>query len=95
MEKEIKKLDKKYADHFVEARKLSVKRNGKEIDDKVIDKLMNALGEEFDQIFDCKVEIGTKKGLAEIFHTLPEEVQSMLKQAKASTRNVTIDGKVC
>jgi len=91
----LRKADKDYDEHFVEARKLEVKRTGKTIPDEIINKIMKALGDEaFEEIFSIKVEIGTKKGLAERYNELPKEVQEMLTQAKASLRNVTTDGKV-
>jgi hypothetical protein len=94
MEDELRKLDPEYDEHFVESRKLSVKRTGKEIPDETIEKLMKALGKEFSEIFDVKQEIGTKSGLAEKFNELPKEVQERLSQAKGSVRLVTADGKV-
>jgi hypothetical protein len=94
MEDELRKLDPEYDEHFVESRKLSVKRTGKEIPDETIEKLMKALGKEFSDIFEVKQEIGTKKGLAERFNELPKEVQERLSQAKGSVRLVTADGKV-
>lgn len=94
-EAELRKLDKEYDKHFVEARKLEVKRTGKTISDEIIEKLMKALGDdEFAEIFNVKQEIGTVKGLAERYDELPKQVQDMLTQAKASVRNVTEDGKV-
>jgi len=91
----LRKLDKDYEKHFVESRKLEVKRTGKTISDEIIKKLMKALGDEaFEEIFKVTIEIGTVKGLAENFDELPKEVQDMLSQAKASLRNVTPDGKV-
>ena len=94
-ETELRKLDKDYDNHFVEARKLEVKRTGKTISDEIIQILMKALGEdEFAEIFEIKQEIGTIKGLAEKFDELPQAVKDMLTQSKASVRNVTVDGKV-
>jgi nitrogen fixation/metabolism regulation signal transduction histidine kinase len=94
-EAELRKLDKEYDKHFVEARKLEVKRTGKTIPDEIIKKLMKAIGETaFSEIFNVKIEIGTAKGLAEMYDELPKEVQDMLTQAKASVRNITPDGKV-
>ncbi len=98
MEAELRKKDPRYDDHFVEVRKLEVKRdNGKTISDELIGKIMEALekaGLDFDEIFNVKVEIGTKKGLAERFNELPENVKGILKQAKPSIRNLTEDRKV-
>jgi hypothetical protein len=94
-ETELRKLDPNYDKHFVEARKLEVKRTGKTISDETVNKIMKALGDDlFFELFEVKQEIGTIKGLAEMYDELPKEVQDMLKQSKASVRNVTVDGKV-
>lgn len=94
-ETELRKLDPNYDKHFVEARKLEVKRTGKTISDETVNKIMKALGDDlFFELFSVKQEIGTVKGLAEMYDELPKEVQDMLTQAKASVRNVTVDGKV-
>jgi len=94
MEKELRKLDPNYDEHFCESRKLTVKRTNKEIPDGVVQKLMKALGKDFAEIFEVKQEIGTKKGLAEKWDDLPQSVKDMLVQAKGSVRLVTADGKV-
>jgi hypothetical protein len=56
---------------------------------------MKLLGDElFFEVFNIKQEIGTIKGLAEMYDELPQAIKDMLTQAKASVRNVTPDGKV-
>lgn len=98
-EGKLRGLDPRFDDHFVEVRDLKVRKDaGKTISDSVIEKLLGALGEDFDRIFEVKVSIGTKKGLAENgWATLPEALQDELRglQAKPSVRNLTSDGKVC
>jgi len=95
VEGELRTKDPAYDKHFVEVRKLSVKRDaGKTISDKTIEKLIDALGEDFEKIFEVKVEIGTQKGFAEMWDEVPDTVKEMVKQAKPSVRNVTPDGKV-
>jgi len=97
MESNLRKQDPNYDRHFVEVRKLTVKRDaGKTVSDAIIEKLLTALGEDFDKILEVKVEIGTVKGMAEMWEELPDGLKEMLKdlQAKPSTRNVTVDGKV-
>lgn len=96
MDGELRAKDPNYDKHFVEVRKLTVKRDaGKTISDKTIEKLIEALGEDFEKIFEVKVEVGTQKGFAEMWEEVPTSVQEMVKQSKASVRNVTADGKVC
>lgn len=95
MEAELRQKDPNYDKHFVEVRKLTVKRDaGKTISDKLIERLIEALGDDFEKVFDVKVEIGTVKGFAEIWEEVPESIREMMKQAKASVRNCTADGKV-
>jgi hypothetical protein len=95
MEIELRKNDPNYQKHFVEVRKITVKRDaGKTITDHTIEKILNALGDDFEKIFEVKIEIGTQKGLAQMWDEVPSNVQDLLKQAKASVRNVTADGKV-
>lgn len=98
MEDELRKLDPKFDDHFVESRELKVRKNagdGKTITDNVIEELMKKLGEaRFNEIFDVKVAIAPRKGTAEIWEQLPVEIRNQLRQADPSVRNVTEDGKV-
>lgn len=94
-EADLRKLDKDYDRHFVEARKIEVKKTGKTIPDEAINKIMKLLGDDlFFEVFNIKQEIGTQKGLAEMYDELPQAIKDMLTQAKASVRNVTPDGKV-
>jgi len=96
MEAELRAKDPNYAKHFVEVRELKVKKDaGKTISDATIEKLMTALGPDFENIFDVKVALGTVKGFAEMWNEVPDSVKDVLKQAKPSVRNVTEDGKVC
>lgn len=95
MEKELRKKDPNFGKHFVEVRKLTVKRDaGKTISDKTIEKLIAALGEDFEKIFDVKVEIGAAKGFAEQWGEVPESIRDLMKQSKPAVRNCTADGKV-
>jgi len=96
LEDELRNLDNDYDKHFVEVRELKLKKDaGKTVSDATIDMLRAKLGDElFVQIFDIKVHIGAQKGLAERWDELPDEVKEMVRQVKASLRNVTDDGKV-
>jgi len=95
-EEELRNLDSNYEKHFVEVRKLTVKKDaGKTISNKTVEKILAALGDEFENIFDVKVEIGTRPGFAEVWNEVPESVRAIVKQAKPSVRNVTEDQKAC
>jgi len=95
-EADLKAKDPQYDRHFVEVRKLTVKRDaGKTISDKMINTIIEALGEDFEKVFDVKIEIGTVKGFAELYDEVPDTVKELVRQAKPSVRNVTVDGKVC
>jgi hypothetical protein len=94
-EADLRAKDPNYDKHFVEVRKLTVKRDaGKTISDKTIETLIDALGDDFEKIFEVKVEVGTVKGFAEMWEDVPDTVKEMVRQAKPSVRNVTADGKV-
>ena len=99
MEGTLKGLDPDYDKHFVEVRDVKVKKDAfadKTISDATIQKLVNALGEEeFTRIFDISVKIGTQKGLAEKWDTVPDAVKPFVKQVKSSIRVLTDEGKVC
>jgi len=99
VEKELRKEDPDYDKHFIEVRKLTVKRDsGKTISDKTLELIIEAFdkaGLKFEDYLDAKVEIGTQKGFAEMWEDIPKSVKEMVKQSKASVRNVTEDGKVC
>ena len=95
VENELRKKDPKYDDHFFEARTITVKKDvPKSISDEIIEKLMNYLGDDFEKLFDVKVEIGCKEGLAKVWNTVPDSVKGMVRQHKASVRDVTSDAKV-
>jgi hypothetical protein len=97
MEKKLRDLDPDYDKHFYEKRTLKIKCDqGKTISDARIEEILQALGDKFDTYVEVKVEIGAKPGTAENWEELPPSIQDVLRdlQAKPSTRNLTVDGKV-
>lgn len=98
MEDDLKKVDPKYDQHFLELREIKVKKDAfadKTVSDSTIKLLIDKLGEDkFTEIFDITVKIGTVKGLASIIDSVPTAARGLLTQAKPSVRNLTDEGKV-
>jgi len=99
MEGTLRGLDPDYDKHFCEVRDVKVKKDAfsdKTISDATLKVLIDKLGEaEFTRIFEISVKIGTQKGLAEKWDTVPAAVKPFVKQVKSSVRILTDEGKVC
>lgn len=91
MEKDLRKLDPRYDDHFCEVRDIKLKSDATDAD---IETIIKALGEDnFKRLFDVSIKIGTRKGLARVYETLTAKVKGLLRQAKPSVRELNAEGK--